>query len=123
LPFEELMKSLQKMRGAAAVEISLADVSTAIKSLQVLAGKSAIQLVDVGSRKYVAQIEMSTDYTEVLDYTARKGGKTGIEEVARELGWEVERARFVVEEMIKNGVCWVDEGAFPPDYYVISQCI
>jgi ESCRT-II complex subunit VPS22 len=117
------MKSLQKMRGAAAVEISLADVSTAIKSLQVLAGKTAIQLIDVGSKKYVAQIELSTDYTAVLDFTAGRGGKASIEEVAREMDWEVERARFVVEEMIKNGVCWIDEGVFPPEYYVISQCI
>jgi hypothetical protein len=117
------MKSLYKMRGSAAVKISLADIKTAIKSLQVLAGNNAIQLVDVGSRKYVAQIELSTDYSAVLDYTAERGGKASIEEVALEMAWEVERARLVVEEMIKSGVCWVDEGVFPPEYYVIAQCI
>jgi ESCRT-II complex subunit VPS22 len=123
LPLDELIKSLQKMRGASAVEISVADISAAIKSLQVLAGKTAIQHVDVGSKKYIAQIELSTDNTAVLDYTAARGGKTGIEELAREMSWELERARLVVEEMIKKGVCWIDEGVFPLVYYVISQCI
>lgn len=111
------------MRGPASAAVVHTDVETAIKSLQVLGGKDSIRIVDLGECKYISQIELSTDFTILLDHTARNGGRANVASVTNDLGWAAARAQLILESMIKNGVCWIDEQVSPPDYYVMSQAL
>ncbi|KAM8947825.1 vacuolar-sorting protein SNF8 [Pelodytes ibericus] len=106
----ELHQQVLKGRGKLAQDVSQDDVIRAIKKLKVLG--SGFGIIPVGGSYLVQSVpaELNMDHTVVLQLAEKKGFVT-VGEIKSSLNWETERAKHVLEHLLKEGLAWIDSQA------------
>ncbi|KAM4623164.1 vacuolar-sorting protein SNF8 [Discoglossus pictus] len=106
----ELHQQVLKGRGKLAQDVSQDDVIRAIKKLKVLG--SGFGIIPVGGSYLVQSVpaELNMDHTVVLQLAEKKGFVT-VSEIKSGLNWETERAKHVLEHLLKEGLAWLDSQA------------
>ncbi|CAH2301871.1 vacuolar-sorting SNF8 isoform X1 [Pelobates cultripes] len=86
------------------------DIIRAIKKLKVLG--SGFGIIPVGGSYLVQSVpaELNMDHTVVLQFAEKKGYVT-VSEIKASLNWESERAKHVLEHLLKEGLAWIDSQA------------
>ena len=84
------------------------DVRRAVETLRPLGGGFAV--VRVGRREYVRSVprELSGDQASVVE-AAQVLGYVSVSMLRDNLGWEVARCRTVIEDLMAEGMLWVDK--------------
>jgi ESCRT-II complex subunit VPS22 len=102
-----------------AVDISEDDISRSIKNLRVLG--SGFALVSVGKRKLVQSVprELSVDHSAVMDL-AQTSGYVTKEMMKQNLKWDADRIQSALNQLMKDGICWIDTQATPEQYWISS---
>ncbi|XP_050841874.1 vacuolar-sorting protein SNF8 isoform X8 [Serinus canaria] len=110
ITLEELQQQVLKGRGKFAQDVSADDLVRAIKKLKVLG--SGFGLIPVGGTVLVQSVpaELSMDHSVVLQLAEKKGFVT-VSEIRESLGWETERAKQVLDHLLKEGMAWLDAQA------------
>lgn len=116
MSLEELRERVTKSRNSAhkQEEITQDDLLRAIEKLKVL-GKG-FRLISVGARYLVQSVptELSLDHTTII----KQAGSTGYASVGSltgDLGWDNDRAQKALEDLLKEGLVWLDTQA-PNEY-------
>ncbi|XP_068920445.1 vacuolar-sorting protein SNF8 isoform X3 [Petaurus breviceps papuanus] len=83
------------------------DLIRAIKKLKALG--TGFSIIPVGGTYLVQSVpaELNMDHTVVLQL-AEKNGYVTVSEIKASLKWETERARQVLEHLLKEGLAWLD---------------
>uniref|UniRef100_A0A224YMG2 Vacuolar-sorting protein SNF8 n=1 Tax=Rhipicephalus zambeziensis TaxID=60191 RepID=A0A224YMG2_9ACAR len=112
MSLEELRERVTKSRSSAQrqEEITQDDLLRAIEKLKAL-GKG-FQLISIGCRYLVQSVptELSLDHTTVI----KQAGTTGYASVGslvQDLGWDNDRALKALEDLLKEGLVWLDTQA------------
>lgn len=116
----ELKCQLIKMRSeGSAQEISEDDITRSIKILKPLG--NGFEIIQIGDHKMVRSVprELNKDQTDILTLAQKRGYVTK-DLITAELGWENERIKDAIDTLLIDGLCWVDEQANPPEYWVPS---
>ncbi|KAI9102495.1 EAP30/Vps36 family-domain-containing protein [Phlyctochytrium arcticum] len=116
----EIRKVVEKARGERDGRmISEDDITRAINALQPLG--SQFSILTLGTRKLIQSVprELNEDANSVLAGVLQGGGVSA-REVSRRSGWEGERAQRVLDDLLKDGICWIDLQADPVEYWVAS---
>ncbi|NWT13959.1 SNF8 protein, partial [Vireo altiloquus] len=110
ITLQELHQQVLKGRGKFAQDVSQDDLLRAIKKLKVLG--SGFGIIPVGGTFLVQSVpaELNMDHTVVLQLAEKKGFVT-VSEIRESLRWETERARQVLEHLLKEGMAWLDSQA------------
>ncbi|RHZ77615.1 hypothetical protein Glove_174g114 [Diversispora epigaea] len=114
----ELKRQLTKKRSSSQ-EISEDDIVRAIKTLKPLG--NGFEIIQIGDRKMVRSVprELNSDQSNVLVLAQEKGYVTKYM-IESELGWGMERINDVIDTLLADGLCWIDEQADPIEYWVPS---
>ncbi|XP_040293210.1 vacuolar-sorting protein SNF8 [Bufo gargarizans] len=112
----ELHQQVLKGRGKLAQDVSQDDIIRAIKKLKVLG--SGFGIIPVGGSYLVQSVpaELNMDHTVVLQLAEKKGYVT-VSEIRSSLNWEKERAKHVLEHLLKEGLAWIDSQAGEEPHY------
>ncbi|XP_075767751.1 vacuolar-sorting protein SNF8 isoform X1 [Pelodiscus sinensis] len=107
ITLEELHQQVLKGRGKFAQDVSQDDLIRAIKKLKVLG--NGFGIIPVGGTYLIQSVpaELNMDHTVVLQLAEKKGYVT-ISEIKSSLKWELERAKQVLEHLLKEGMAWLD---------------
>ncbi|NWH92793.1 SNF8 protein, partial [Aegithalos caudatus] len=107
---QELQQQVLKGRGKFAQDVSQDDLLRAIKKLKVLG--NGFGIIPVGGTFLVQSVpaELNMDHTVVLQLAEKKGFVT-VSEIQASLKWEEERAKQVLEHLLKEGMAWLDAQA------------
>ncbi|NWZ39637.1 SNF8 protein, partial [Brachypodius atriceps] len=107
---QELQLQVQKGRGKFAQDVSQDDLLRAIKKLKVLG--NGFGIIPVGGTFLVQSVpaELSMDHTVVLQLAEKKGFVT-VSEIQASLKWETERAKQVLDHLLREGLAWLDAQA------------
>ncbi|NWZ99427.1 SNF8 protein, partial [Nesospiza acunhae] len=110
ITLEELQHQVLKGRGKFAQDVSADDLLRAIRKLKVLG--SGFGIIPVGNTVLVQSVpaELSMDHTVVLQLAEKKGFVT-VSEIRDSLRWETERAKQVLDHLLKEGMAWLDAQA------------
>ncbi|CAG8605609.1 9575_t:CDS:10 [Gigaspora rosea] len=122
---DELKRQLVKMRGGnnsgisgsnSSQEISDDDIIRSIKTLKPLG--NGFEILQIGDRKMVRSVprELNIDQSEILALAQAKGYVTK-DMIESELGWGIERINDVIDTLLADGLCWIDEQAYPNEYW------
>ncbi|XP_041478562.1 vacuolar-sorting protein SNF8-like [Lytechinus pictus] len=108
---EELLHKVRTTRGKTkqAQDVSLDDIIRAIKKLKVLGNGFGLHRLDDG--RFIVQsvpAELSMDHTSVLNI-AQGTGCVSLPDLQNKLKWEEDRARLVMDQLVKEGLVWVDD--------------
>ncbi|KAJ3044485.1 ESCRT-II subunit protein snf8 [Rhizophlyctis rosea] len=119
IELSELKRHLERMRGRNAQQISEDDILRSIKNLRPLG--NGFDIVTIGDRKLIQSVprELNRDFSAVLDL-AHHVGFVRISDLTSKLGWDVERASHTLDNLLKDGICWIDAQAPEPEYWVSS---
>ncbi|CAG8469325.1 12818_t:CDS:2 [Ambispora gerdemannii] len=125
LELGELKRRLEKMRNASGSstsiqEISEDDIMRSIKTLKPLG--NGFEILQIGSRKMVISVprELNVDQSSLLTLAQERGYITK-EIVASSLsGWSTERINNAIDNLLADGLCWIDTQANPHEYWVYS---
>eukprot|EP00879_Flechtneria_rotunda_P020502 GHRR01021571.1.p1 GENE.GHRR01021571.1~~GHRR01021571.1.p1 ORF type:complete len:247 (+),score=73.94 GHRR01021571.1:298-1038(+) len=106
----QLRAAVTRRRGRLADPVSDDDIIRAIKKLKVLG--SGIDVISIGPRTYIrsAPGELNMDKNRVMELAQAKGYISAGELAAR-AGWSHQRCNQVLEELLKEGLAMVDDGA------------
>jgi ESCRT-II complex subunit VPS22 len=74
--------------------------------------------VDVGSKKFIRSVpkELNTDQAKVLEVIQLLGFVT-VSMLELNLHWEKARAQTVIEDLLADGLVWVDEQCEEKEYW------
>ncbi|XP_074413638.1 vacuolar-sorting protein SNF8 isoform X1 [Zonotrichia albicollis] len=113
ITLEELQQEVLKGRGKFAQDVSADDLLRAIRKLKVLG--SGFGIIPVGGTVLVQSVpaELSMDHTVVLQLAEKKGFVT-VSEIRDSLKWETERAKQVLDHLLKEGMAWLVPNAIIP---------
>ncbi|CAI9584218.1 unnamed protein product [Staurois parvus] len=114
----ELHQQVLKGRGKLTQDVSQDDIIRAIKKLKVLG--SGFGIIPVGGSYLVQSVpaELNMDHTVVLQLAEKKGYVT-VGEIQSSLNWEKERAKHVLEHLLKEGLAWLDlQADGDPQYWL-----
>ncbi|ORX69888.1 vacuolar-sorting protein SNF8 [Linderina pennispora] len=113
---EELRRRLEKRRIRGSEPVIEEDIKRAIKQLAPLHG--GYRIVSFGDRKMVKSVgrELNLDQTTVLGLAVR--GHFTLQDVQSGLGWDTDRIQTCVDDMLRTGIVWVDEGTKETEYWV-----
>ena len=105
----DLHQKLMKTRGKYGQDISVEDVRTAIKKLKVLG--TGFALLGSGSKQIVQSVpgELNMDHTKILELAQQNNGKVSLSDIEKSLSWKEERTQNLLEHLIKEGMCWIDD--------------
>ncbi|KAJ3281632.1 ESCRT-II subunit protein snf8 [Borealophlyctis nickersoniae] len=119
IEISELKRHLERMRGRNAQEISEDDIVRSIKNLKPLG--NGFDIVTIGAKKLVQSVprELNVDFPMVLTL-AQASGYVTVSGVMSKLGWDVDRTTRVLDNSLKDGICWIDLQASEPQYWVSS---
>lgn len=108
LGVKEVRDRVAKGRMEGAGEISEDDVRRAVETLKPLGGSYAI--VKVGRREYVRSVprELSGDQSAVVE-AAQVLGYVSVSMLRDNLAWEAARCRTVIDDLVAEGMLWVDK--------------
>jgi len=123
LSLEELRVRLVRARGRSMAhqDITKDDLLRAIKKLQVL-GKG-FSLIELGSGNFLVQSvpgEVSLDQVSLLSVADGGGGCVSESKLGQQLGWNRQRAGIVIQQMMAQGLLWLDEQGEENEYWVPS---
>jgi ESCRT-II complex subunit VPS22 len=92
--------------------ISRDDIIRGINALEPLGPGISLITLPNGS-KYIRSIpkELNPDQAIVLDIAGITGGVVSVGLLKVNLGWEESRSRNVLEDLVVEGMVWVDDGA------------
>ncbi|CAG8432889.1 4718_t:CDS:2 [Diversispora eburnea] len=107
----ELKRQLTKKRSSSQ-EISEDDIVRAIKTLKPLG--NGFEIIQIGNRKMVRSVPRELNIDQ-----SNKGYVTKYI-IESELGWGMERINDVIDTLLADGLCWIDEQADPIEYWVPS---
>ncbi|KAI5128733.1 Vacuolar-Sorting Protein Snf8 [Manis pentadactyla] len=107
ITLEELHQQVLKGRGKFAQDVSQDDLIRAIKKLKALG--TGFGIIPVGGTYLIQSVpaELNMDHTVVLQL-AEKNGFVTVSDIKASLKWEPERARQVLEHLLKEGLAWLD---------------
>ena len=90
--------------------ISEDDVRRAVETLKPLGGSYAV--IKVGRREFVRSVprELSGDQVAVVE-AVQMLGYVSVNMLRDNLGWEKVRARTAIEDLVGEGMLWVDKQA------------
>lgn len=88
------------------------DIIRGINALEPLGPGISIATLPNGT-KYIRSIpkELNPDQATVLDIAGITGGVVSVGLLKANLSWEESRSRSVLEELVGEGMVWVDDGA------------
>ncbi|KAG8140112.1 hypothetical protein E2320_002858 [Naja naja] len=115
---DELHQQVLKGRGKFAQDVSQDDLIRAIKKLKVLG--NGFGILPVGGTYLIQSVpaELNMDHTVVIQLAEKKGYVT-ISEIKSSLKWEMERAKQVLDHLLKEGMAWLDTQApGEPQYWL-----
>ncbi|CAG8626809.1 15041_t:CDS:10 [Racocetra fulgida] len=114
IELDELKRQLVKMRGGN----SGGGISGSNSSQEISNG---FEILQIGDRKMVRSVprELNIDQSEILALAQAKGYVTK-DIIESELGWGTERINDVIDTLLSDGLCWIDEQAYPNEYWVPS---
>lgn len=117
MSLEELKERVIRSRGSLArqEDISQDDLLRAIEKLKTLG--QGFRLISMGARYLVQSVptELSLDHTTVIKH-AGSTGHVSVRSLTTNLGWDDDRAKKALEDLLKEGLAWVDCQA--PDGYL-----
>jgi len=118
MELNELYKALCKIRHGQ-VQISTEDIKTALSKIDCLG--NGLGLVRIGRKSYVKSVpmELNRDHEELIRLAEGKGYFTR-EHVMDKLRWPERRAVDAIENLMKEGICWLDAQARPVEYWLPS---
>lgn len=92
------------------------DILHAVKSLQPLS--SGFSILRVGKKQYIRSIpkELNTDQATVLE-AIQVLGYVSISMLRVNLGWERARAKTVIEDLLADGLVWLDAQGEENEYW------
>ena len=98
----------ERLARARQTEISEDDVRRAVETLKPLGGSYGI--VHVGRKEYIRSVprELSNDQAAVLE-AAQVLGYVSVGMLRDNLRWEVARCRTVIDDLVAEGMFWVDK--------------
>jgi len=108
ISLDELLQRVTKSRGSRAVEVSQADLVSAIKKLRALG--SGFVLLPFGSSWLVQSVpgELTMDHTTVIGL-AESDYHVSEERLRTELGWGEERIERAMGHLLSEGLAWLDD--------------
>lgn len=116
MSLEELRERVIRSRGSVArqEEITQDDLLRAIEKLKTL-GKGFC-LISIGARYLVQSVptELSLDHTTVIKQ-ANSTGYASVGSLVKDLSWDEDRAKKALEDLLKEGMAWIDTQA-PHEY-------
>eukprot|EP00842_Homolaphlyctis_polyrhiza_P005784 jgi/Hompol1/6206/HPOL_004876-RA len=115
----DLKLQVERMRGRNAQPISEDDLIRSIKTLKPLG--NGFDVISVGNRTMVQSVprELNIDFSTAIKLAESKG-YIHVDMLKDELAWEHERANKVLENLVRDGVCWVDTQTYPHAYWVMG---
>jgi len=118
IELNELYKALCKRRHRQ-VKVSTEDIKMALSKIDCLG--SGLGLLRIGRNLYVKSVpmELNRDNEELIRLAEGKGYFTR-EYVIDKLRWPKRRAVNAIQNLMKEGICWVDTQARPVEYWVPS---
>lgn len=92
------------------------DILHAVKSLEPLG--SGFSLLRVGSKQYIRSVpkELNTDQATVLE-AIQVLGYVSISMLRLNLNWETARAQTVINDLLADGLVWLDSQAEENEYW------
>lgn len=92
------------------------DILRAVKSLTPLG--SGFSILHVGPKQYIRSIpkELNTDQATVLE-AIQVLGYVGISMLQLNLHWERPRAQTVIDDLVSDGLVWVDAQVAEHEYW------
>ncbi|KAL1975882.1 hypothetical protein VTN31DRAFT_4274 [Thermomyces dupontii] len=102
------------------LEVSDDDILRAVKALEPLG--SGFSIVRVGSKQYIRSVpkELNTDQATVLEVIQISGYVTA-SMLQLNLGWEKARAVTVIEDLLADGLVWVDSQCEENEYWSLQH--
>ncbi|SPO02910.1 related to SNF8 protein, involved in glucose derepression [Cephalotrichum gorgonifer] len=116
LGLREACERIRRGRVEGAAEITEDDVLRAVETLKPLG--SSYSVLHVGSKAYIRSVprELNTDQSAVLE-AAQVMGYVSVEMLVLNLGWTRARAQTAVEDLMGEGMLWVDKQVRPWEYW------
>ncbi|TPX45151.1 hypothetical protein SeLEV6574_g04055 [Synchytrium endobioticum] len=116
---KELKRLVERMRGSNAQDIGEDDILRSIKNLKALG--NGFEVLTIGTSRFISSLprELNMDFTSVLT-VAQHAGYATVESLTEELGWDRTRSQRVLDDMVKDGVCWVDTQVPYTQYWFAS---
>ncbi|CEG35221.1 RNA polymerase II transcription factor complex subunit [Plasmopara halstedii] len=116
----DLLRLLEKKRGAEMQTVIDDDVKRAVKKLSVLG--EGFQLIDMEQRTMIVTVPvvLSQDHSTILAMAQTTGGMVNVSILARELQWDKKRSMLALNLLLREGMTWLDEQTSEPSYFFPS---
>ncbi|KAJ5295146.1 hypothetical protein PENANT_c035G10702 [Penicillium antarcticum] len=114
---EECRKRVGKGKAiGSGLEVSDDDILRAVRSLEPLG--SGFSIVNVGSKQYIRSVpkELNTDQATVLE-AIQVLGFVSVSMLRLNLKWEKARAQTVIDDLLADGLVWVDAQGPEKEYW------
>ncbi|KAL5615031.1 hypothetical protein BROUX41_005096 [Berkeleyomyces rouxiae] len=113
---KELRDRIMSTRMEGAVEVTDDDVLRAVGTLKPLG--SSYSVVKVGHKQYIRSVprELSTDQSFVME-ASQIEGYVSVDMLTANLGWAKPRAQTAIEDLLSEGMLWVDKQCEPWEYW------
>ncbi|ORY83896.1 putative ELL complex subunit Eap30 [Protomyces lactucae-debilis] len=105
-----------------AAEVGADDVVRAVQSLEIL--DSGFEVIHVGSKQMIRSVpkELNADQSTVLQ-AAQIVGYVSASMLRLNLGWQKERARSVLDDLVGSSMLWIDEQGREAEYWLPTNGI
>lgn len=118
IPISEMQKRIEKGRGlvGGGMEVTEDDIQRALDSLQPLGG--LFKVTALGSTKFIRSVpkELNPDQSKVLEVIQVLGYVT-VSMLQDNLCWERARAIAVIDDLVADGLVWVDTQADETEFW------
>ncbi|KAJ9061532.1 ESCRT-II subunit protein snf8 [Entomophthora muscae] len=127
IEMRELLDRLQNRRRRPNLPLALQEASTiteddvarSLKTLKPLGGQ--YQLVTIGSRKLITSVPKELDADQNLALAEAQGtGYVTEDSLSVNQGWSVDRCQKTLNNLVRDGLCWVDYYSEPASYWVVA---
>ncbi|KAK4146896.1 uncharacterized protein C8A04DRAFT_9359 [Dichotomopilus funicola] len=110
IELSKVRERIMKARMEGSPEITEDDILRAVATLKPLG--SAYSIIQVGRRPYIRSVpkELNTDQSAVLE-AAQVLGYVSVSMLRANLGWQRARAQTALEDLMGEGMLWVDKQA------------
>jgi len=105
---QEVLRRVRKKRGNAVEQVEVDDILQAVRALQKLG--AGFDVAPVGSRKIVRSVPylLRQDHGAALA-AAQEEGHVSLHSLARVTQWTEERAQQALDDLLKEGMAWIDD--------------
>ncbi|KAL1897232.1 ESCRT II complex subunit Dot2 [Ceratocystis pirilliformis] len=113
---KEVRDRIMSTRMEGAAEVTDDDVLRAVGTLKPLG--SSYSVVKVGHKQYIRSVprELSTDQSFVME-ASQIEGYVSVNMLMANLGWAKARAQTAIEDLLSEGILWVDKQCEPWEYW------